>query len=98
MNAEEAATRIYEWCTGEGKATSSARTLAEIYVSTYMDKVRLMRFADLKTLDDSQREWALTLIQGYSEGIYHATYDRAMELADLYSLHPDHEQGEQVED
>lgn len=98
MNVEEAATRIYEWCSGEGKKTRSAHTLAELYVSTYMDKVRLLRFADLKALDDPQREWALILIKGYSEGKYHATYDRAMELADLYSLHPDHEQGEQVED
>lgn len=97
MNAEETAKRVYEWCTQEARGTSSARTLAEIYVCTYMDKVRLMRFADLKALDESQRDWALTLIREYSEGKFHTTYDRAMELADLYSLHPDHEQGEQVE-
>lgn len=98
MNAEEAARYTYDWCTKEARGTSSARTLAEIYVSTYMDKIRLIRFTDLRALDDPQREWALTLIREYSEGKFHATYDRAMELVDLYSLHPDHEQGEQVED
>lgn len=87
LTPDQAERRIYQWCTGEARGSLSARTLAAVYASTYLDNARLWHLADLKVLDDERLEWALTLIRGYVEGRLHIPWARAIALASLYDLH-----------
>ena len=68
IEPREAEKLVYDWCTRVSRGTTSARALAAIYASAYMDHVPLLRFMDLRTLDDVRLEWALSLIEGYVEG------------------------------
>ena len=88
MSAAEAERRTYHWCTGEGRGSHSARALAAVYASTYLDGARLLRFADLRALDDEHLGWALTLIRAYVEGALSVPWARAVALAALYELYP----------
>ena len=88
IDANEAEKRIYNWCTSESRGTASARALAAIYASTYMDQMPLLRFIDLRTLDDIRLEWAMALIQGYVEGKVTVPWPRAVALVALYDLLP----------
>lgn len=78
----------YRWCTGEARGSPSARALAAVYASAYLDGARLLRFADLRVLDDERLEWALALIRGYVEGALDVPWARAVALAALYELYP----------
>lgn len=80
---------VYNWCTTESRGTESARALAAIYASLYMDQARLLRFIDLQALDDIRLEWALTLIKGYVEGEISVPWARAVALVALYDLLPE---------
>jgi hypothetical protein len=51
-----------------------------------MDQVTLLRFSDLRTLDDIRLEWAIALIQGYVEGKLRVPLSRALALVALYDL------------
>jgi hypothetical protein len=53
-----------------------------------MDHVPLLRFMDLRTLDDVRLEWALSLIEGYVEGELQISWPRAIALVALYDLIP----------
>lgn len=86
INPCEAEQLVYSWCTGESRGTRSARALAAIYASTHMDQVPLVRFIDLRTLDDTRLEWAMALIQGYVEGTLVVPLPRAVALVALYDL------------
>ena len=88
-NVTEVERLVYNWCTSESRGTDSARALATIYASTYLDGARLLRFADLRALDDIRLKWALTLIQGYVEGTVRVPWPRAVALVALYDLIPD---------
>ena len=85
----EAEALVYAWCTREGRGTPSARALAAVYASTYLDGSRLLRFIDLRTLDDTRLQWAITLIKGYVEGGIVVPWARAVALVALYDLIPD---------
>jgi|APFre7841882590_1041340.scaffolds.fasta_scaffold21436_2 hypothetical protein len=80
---------VYDWCTSESRGTDSARALAAVYASTYIDGSRLLRFADLRALDDIRFGWAMALIQGYVEGTVTVPWPRAVALVALYNLIPD---------
>jgi hypothetical protein len=84
----EAEQLVYDWCTCESRGTGSARALAAIYASTYLDETPLLRFGELRTLDDVRLEWALALIQGYVEGSVRIPWPRAVALVALYDLLP----------
>lgn len=88
VSPAEAERHAYRWCTGEARGSHSARALAAVYASTYLDGARLLRFADLKVLDDERLEWALALIRGYVEGGLEVPWARAVALAALYELYP----------
>lgn len=79
---------VYHWCTREARGTHSARALAAIYASLHLDGSRLLRFADLRALDDVRLEWALTLMRGYVEGSLTVPWARAVALVSLYELYP----------
>jgi hypothetical protein len=79
---------IYRWCTSEARGSHSAQALAAIYASTYMDGARLLRFADLRALDDERLEWAVTLLRGYVQGAVKVPWARAVALVALYELYP----------
>ncbi len=79
----------YAWCTGEARGTPSARALAAVYASTYMDGARLLRFTDLRALDDTRLQWAMTLIKAYVEDGIVVPWPRAVALVALYDLIPD---------
>jgi len=49
----------------------------------------LLRFADLRVLDDKRLEWAITLIRAYVEGVIQVPWARAMTLVALYELYSD---------
>lgn len=87
LSPAQAERLVYRWCTGEARGSHSARTLAAVYASTYLDETRLWRLSDLRVLDDERLEWALTLIRGYVEGRLHIPWARAVALAALYDLH-----------
>ncbi|GEM_PF-2440425 len=87
LSPAQAERLVYRWCTGEARGSHSARALAAVYASTYLDGERLWRLADLRVLDDERLEWALTLIRGYVEGRLHVPWARAVALAALYDLH-----------
>ena len=78
----------YRWCTKEARGTHSARTLAAVYASIYLDQACLLRFADLRVLDDTRLEWAMTLIRAYVEGAVSVPWDKVVALTALYDLHP----------
>ena len=80
---------VYDWCTNESRGTASARALAAVYASTYMDGSRLLRFADLRVLDDIRLAWAIAMIKGYVEGTISVPWPRAVALVALYDLIPD---------
>ena len=88
IDPREAEKLVYDWCTCESRGTTSARALAAIYASAYLDHVPLLRFMDLRTLDDIRLEWAMTLIQGYVEGKLNIPWPRAVALMALYDLIP----------
>lgn len=88
LSPVEVERRAYRWCTGEARGSHSARALAAVYASTYLDGARLLRFADLKVLDDERLEWALALIRGYVAGGLRVPWARAVALAALYELYP----------
>lgn len=83
---------IYQWCTSEARGTHSAQALAAVYASTYMDGDRLLRFADLRSLDDERLEWALALLRGYVQGSVKVPWNRVIALIALYDLYPEPEQ------
>jgi hypothetical protein len=80
---------IYAWCTREARGSPSARALAAVYASTYLDSARLLRFTDLRVLDDTRLQWAITLIKGYVEQAIVVPWARAVALVALYDLIPD---------
>lgn len=84
----EAEQLVYDWCICESRGTRSARVLAAIYVSIYLDETPLLRFGELRTLDDVRLEWALALIQGYVEGRVRIPWPRAVALVAIYDLLP----------
>ncbi len=84
---------VYEWCTQKAKGSSSAHTLALIYVNTYMDTAHLLRLSELRALETPQREWAMALIQGYVEGWFSAPRGRALELMEWYGMSYDQNEG-----
>lgn len=88
-DATELERLVYDWCTSESRGTDSARALAAVYASTYMDELRLLRFADLRALDDIRLKWALAMIQGYVEGRVMVPWPKAVALVALYDLFPD---------
>lgn len=88
IDPKEAEKLVYNWCTCESRGTTSARALAAIYASAYLDHVPLLRFMDLRTLDDIRLEWAIALIQGYVEGKLNIPWPRAVALVALYDLIP----------
>jgi hypothetical protein len=88
IDPKEVEKLVYEWCTRESRGTTSARALAAVYASAYLDHVPLLRFMDLRTLDDIRLEWAMALIQGYVEGKLHIPWPRAVALVALYDLIP----------
>jgi hypothetical protein len=88
IEPREAEKLVYDWCTRVSRGTTSARALAAIYASAYMDHVPLLRFMDLRTLDDVRLEWALSLIEGYVEGKLQISWPRAVALVALYDLIP----------
>ncbi len=88
VSAVEAEQLVYRWCTGEARGTHSAQALAAVYASTYIDDARILRFADLRSLDDTRLEWALALIRGYVEGDVQVPWSRALALVALYELYP----------
>lgn len=79
---------VYHWCTREARNTPSATALAAIYASTYMEDARLLRFLDLRALDDIRLEWAISLIRAYVEGRLEVPWPRAVALVALYELFP----------
>ncbi len=79
---------VYDWCTREARGSPSARALAAIYASTYMDSVPLVNFRDLRALDDTRMDWAVKLIRGYVEGSVQVPWPRAVALVALYDLIP----------
>ena len=85
----EAENLVYAWCTREARGTPSARALAAVYASTYMDGSRLLRFTELRTLDDTRLQWAITLIRGYVQHNIVVPWARAVALVALYDLMPD---------
>ncbi|MCB1715432.1 MAG: hypothetical protein KDK04_22230 [Candidatus Competibacteraceae bacterium] len=91
QRAAEAERCAYRWCTAEARGSLSARTLATVYASIHLDQARLLRFADLRVLDDKRLEWALTLIRGYVEGAIRVPWARAVALAALYDLYSDND-------
>ena len=88
LSGAEAERLVYQWCTSEARGTLSAQALAAVYASTYMDGARLLRFVDLKTLDDERLEWAIALLKGYVDGHIDVPWSRAMALMALYELYP----------
>ena len=86
--AAEAEQCAYRWCTKEARGSHSARTLAAVYASIYLDEAYLLRFADLRVLDDTRFEWAMTLIRGYVEGAISVPWDKVVALTALYDLYP----------
>ena len=88
VRAAEAEQCAYRWCTKEARGSHSARTLAAVYASIYMDQACLLRFADLRVLDDTRFEWAMTLIRGYVEGAINVPWDKVVALSALYDLYP----------
>ncbi len=89
IDSNEAEGLVYRWCTREARGSHSARALAAIYASTYMDEARMLQFIDLKVLDDTRFEWAMALIQGYVEGTLVVPWPRAVALVALYELIPE---------
>lgn len=92
VNAVEAEQLVYCWCTGEARGTHSAQALAAVYASTYNDDARILRFADLRSLDDIRLDWALALIRGYVEGDLHIPWARVVALSALYEIYPTDDQ------
>ena len=88
IDPSEAERLVYDWCTCKSRGTNSARALASIYASTYLEQTPLLRFIDLRTLDDIRFEWAMALIQGYVEGKLRIPWPRAVALVALYDLIP----------
>ena len=97
IDAAEAESLVYDWCTSEARGSPSAAALAAVYASTYMDGARLLRFCNLRTLDDTRLEWALALIHGYVEGGLQVPWARAVALVALYELFPSEEPNVQLE-
>ncbi len=46
IEPREAEKLVYEWCTCESRGTTSARALATVYASSYLDHVPLLRFME----------------------------------------------------
>ena len=88
-NCVDVEQQIYRWCTSEARGTHSAQALAAVYASTYVDGARLLRFADLRALDEERLEWALALLRGYVQGAIKVPWTRAIALIALYELYPD---------
>jgi hypothetical protein len=88
ISPSEAERLVYDWCTYHSRGTTSARALAAVYASTYMDYTPLLRFTDLRTLDDVRFEWAIALLRGYVEGRLKVPWPRAVALVALYDLIP----------
>lgn len=86
IDPREAEKLVYEWCTRESRGAPSARALAAIYASSYLEHMPLLRFMELRALDDVRLEWALALIRGYVEGKVNVPWPRAVALAALYDL------------
>lgn len=86
IDPHEAEQLVYNWCIKESRGSRSARALAAIYASMYMDQVPMLRFIDLRTLDDIRLRWAIALIQGYVEGKLRVPLPRALALVALYDL------------
>ncbi len=80
---------VYAWCTGEARGSPSARALAAIYASSHMDEARLLRFSDLRALDETRLSWALAMIRAHAEGVLAVPWPRAVALAALYELFDD---------
>jgi hypothetical protein len=91
LKAAEAERCAYRWCTAEARGSLSARTLAAVYASVYLDRARLLCFADLRVLDDERLEWAITLMRAYAEGALQVPWARAIALAALYDLYTDYD-------
>ncbi|TCO80445.1 hypothetical protein EV699_11489 [Plasticicumulans lactativorans] len=79
---------VYDWCTSEARGTHSARALAAVYASCYMDESNLIRLADLRALDETRLNWALALVRGYVESRLAVPWPRAVALVALYDLMP----------
>lgn len=94
MDPREVERLVYVWCTQEARGTPSARALAAVYASTYMDNARLLHFQDLRALDDTRMAWALALIRGYVEGALRVPWARAVALVALYDLIPPESESE----
>ena len=88
---------VYHWCTQAARGTPSARALAAVYASTYMDSLALVRFSDLKALDDTRMEWALSLMRAHITGTLQVPWARAVALVALYDLLPQESEPEVVE-
>lgn len=88
VHSKDTEKMVYRWCTREARGTPSAKALAAIYASTYMEDARLLRFTDLRALDDTRLEWAIDLITGYVEGQIEVPWPRAVTLVALYELLP----------
>lgn len=80
---------VYNWCTNESRGSDAARALAAVYASIYMDQMSLLRFEDMRSLDNTRLEWALALIKGYVEGTVKVPWPRAVALVALYDLIPE---------
>jgi len=91
LRAADAERSAYRWCTAEARGSPSARTLAAVYASVYLDRARLLRFVDLRVLDDERLDWALTLIRGYAENAVRVPWARAVALAALYDLYDEND-------
>ena len=89
VDPNEIESLVYRWCTGEARGSHSARALAAVYAGTYMDQARMLRFTDLRVLDDTRFEWAMILIRGYVEGTLAVPWPRAVALVALYDLIPE---------
>lgn len=89
IDPTEAERLVYEWCTRQARGARSARALAAIYASTYMDEYHLMKFQDLRALDATRMTWAISLIRGYVEQSYSVPWPRAVALVALYDLIPE---------
>ena len=87
---------VYNWCTRDARGSPSAQALAAVYASTYMNSARLLRFSNLRALDDTRLEWALALIRGYVEGSLTVPWPRAVALVALYELFPTEEPDLQI--
>lgn len=88
---------VYDWCTREARGSPSGRALAAVYASIYVDGVPLVRFRELRALDDTRMQWAVAMIRGYVEGTLQVPWARAVALVALYDLMPTEPESEEME-